>query len=138
MRYTRKSLYLRWIKLDKQTPVTMEIQGTVTAVLPEESGTGKRGNDWKKRCFVVETPGQYPKSACLQLFGDKVADCPAVGESVAVSFDIESREYNGRWYTTLSAWKVTRNGSQAAVQAPPTPAAPPVVSAPATSDDLPF
>lgn len=120
----------------------MEIQGNVTAVLPEESGTSKSGNEWKKRCFVVETPGQYPKSACLQLFGDKVADCPAVGESVAVSFDIDSREYNGRWYTTLSAWKVTHNDSPAAVQAPaqaaPAPVVPPVVSAPATSDDLPF
>lgn len=48
---------------------------------------------------------------CLQLFGDKVNDCPNVGEEVKVSFDIDSREFNGRWYTQLNAWKVERVGT---------------------------
>lgn len=84
----------------------MEIQGKCIAVLPIESGTSAKGNAWQKRNFVIETAGQYPKKVCLQLFGDKVNDCPNVGEEVKVSFDINSREYNGRWYTQLDAYAV--------------------------------
>lgn len=84
----------------------MEITGKTIVVLPIESGTSKNGNAWQKQCFVVETNDLYPKKICFQLFGDRIKDCPKVGEDVKVSFDIESREYNGRWYTQLSAWKV--------------------------------
>lgn len=104
----------------------MEIQGKTIAVLPIESGTSAKGNTWQKRNFAIETPGQYPKKVCFQLFGDKVNDCPNVGEEVKVSFDPESREYNGRWYTQLNAWKVERQ--QTTQPAPTTPPA----------DDLPF
>lgn len=114
----------------------MEIQGKTIAVLPIESGTSAKGNTWQKRNFVIETPGQYPKKVCFQLFGDKVNDCPNVGEEVKVSFDPESREYNGRWYTQLNAWKVERQQTaQPAPQQPvytqPAPTTPP-------ADDLPF
>ena len=84
----------------------MELQGKCIAALPIESGTSKSGNAWQKQNFVIETAGQYPKKVCFQLFGDKVNDCPNVGEEVKVSFDPESREWNGRWFTQLNAWKV--------------------------------
>lgn len=94
----------------------MELQGKCIVALPIENGTSKSGNAWQKRNFVIETPGQYPKKVCMQLFGDKVNECPNVGEEVKVSFDAESREWNGKWFTQLNAWKVERQGAQAAQQ----------------------
>ena len=115
----------------------MEITGKVVAVLELVSGTSNAGNPWQKREFVIETPGQYPKKICLQLFGDKVNECPNVGEEVKVSFDAESREWNGKWFTQLNAWKVERQGAQTAPQQPVYQQAQP--QAPATApDDLPF
>lgn len=117
------------------------------AVLDLISGTSKAGKAFQKRDFVIETQGQYPKKICLQLFGDKVNECPNVGEEVKVSFDIESREWNGKWFTQLNAWKVERPGVAQTAPTPPAqqgmqPAYPhptPPPPAPAQqSDDLPF
>lgn len=84
----------------------MEIEGKCILVLPVESGTSKAGKAWQKRNFIIETSGQYPKKVCLQLFGDKVEKCPNQGDMVKVSFDIDSREYNNRWYTQCNAYAV--------------------------------
>lgn len=88
--------------------MTMEITGNCVAVMPLETGTSKTGKPWQKRNFIAETEEQYPKKICFQLFGERTNECPEPGEKVKVSFDIESREYNGRWYTQISAWKVER------------------------------
>ena len=114
----------------------MELQGKTVTVLDLVSGTSKAGNAYQKREFVIETAGQYPKKVCLQLFGDKVSECPAVGDEVKVSFDAESREYNGRWYTQLNAWKVEKQSAQ-----PTAPASQQVAQTetqPQEADDLPF
>ena len=93
----------------------MEIKGRIIHVLPLQEGVSKAGNPWKKQEYVLETEEQYPRKVCFQLFGDRVDQFPmAVGEEVVVSCDIESREYNGRWYTTVRAWKVDKVGEQAA------------------------
>lgn len=84
----------------------MEIEGKCIIVLPVESGTSKAGKAWQKRNFIVETSEQYPKKVCLQLFGDKVEKCPNMGDIVKVSFDVDSREYNSRWYTQCNAYAV--------------------------------
>lgn len=86
----------------------MDITGKVVQVLEVESGTSKAGNPWKKQNFVIETSAQYPKKVCLQLFGENVNSCPSVGDEVKVSFDAESREWQGRWFTQLNAWKVEK------------------------------
>lgn len=116
----------------------MEIQGKTIATLPIESGTSKSGNSWQKRNFVIETPGQYPKKICFQLFGDKVNDCPNVGEEVKVSFDPESREWNGKWFTQLNAWKVERPQAAQPAQAAYPPAQPQAQTAAAQDDQFPF
>lgn len=118
----------------------MEIQGKTIAALPIESGTSAKGNTWQKRNFVIETSGQYPKKVCFQLFGDKVNDCPNVGEEVKVSFDPESREWNGKWFTQLNAWKVERPQVTQPTQAayPPAQPQPQAQTAPQGADDLPF
>tara|TARA_R110002051_G_scaffold322578_1_gene413450 strand:- start:70 stop:342 length:273 start_codon:yes stop_codon:yes gene_type:complete len=84
----------------------MEVQGKVIAILAEEGGEGKNG-PWKKQCFVIETDDKYPKKVAFDLWNDKIDEFKIVeGESVTVSINIESREYNGRWFTNVTGWKV--------------------------------
>lgn len=87
----------------------MEISGKIIAVLPMATGQGKNGM-WRSQDYVLETADQYPKKVCFNLFNDKIDQYPmAIDDMVNVSFDIESREYNERWYTTIRAWKVDKN-----------------------------
>ena len=88
----------------------MEIKGKCVAVLPLQTGQGKNG-EWKSQDFVIETGDQYPKKVCVNAFGDKIQYIPEIGQEVNVSFDVESREYNGRWYTTVMAWKIEKAGA---------------------------
>jgi len=118
----------------------MEISGKIIAVLPQTSGQGKNGL-WRSQDYVLETADQYPKKVCFNLFNDKIDQFPiAIDDQVKVSFDIESREYNGRWYTSVRAWKVEK-GSSASDEMQSVVAAPAFnASAPAAGEgsDLPF
>lgn len=124
----------------------MNISGKVVQVLPIQSGTSKAGNPWQKQEFVLEQGGQYPRKVCISLFGDNVAKIPQVGQDVMVSVDIDSREFNGRWYTEIKAWNIVQTGAQPAAPAPQqvatAPAAAPAQPQPApqagVADDLPF
>ncbi|MDH6534082.1 DUF3127 domain-containing protein [Parabacteroides sp. 52] len=88
----------------------MEVTGRIIAILPEQGGVSKTGNEWKKQEYVLETQDQYPKKVCFQLFGaDRIAQAAIqLDEMLTVSFDIDSREYQGRWFTNINAWKVER------------------------------
>ena len=88
----------------------MEITGRIIAVLPAQGGVSKTGNEWKKQEYVLETHDQYPKKVCFQIFGADRIEQAAIqpGEELTVSFDIDSREYQGRWFTNINAWKVER------------------------------
>ena len=96
----------------------MEISGKIAQVLELVSGQGKNG-PWKKQNVVLETEGQYPKKVCLTLWGDNI-DKWALKENdlVKASIDIESREYNGRWYTDVKAWKIEKDPGSADGPAP--------------------
>ena len=98
----------------------MEITGKIIAVLPVQGGTSKNGNEWKKQEYVLETHDQYPKKVCFQIFGaDRIEQAGIQpGEELTVSFDIDSREYQGRWFTNISAWKVDRPMAMAPQSAP--------------------
>lgn len=88
----------------------MELSGKIIQVLEVVSGQGQNGT-WKRQDFILEVPGQYPKKICITIFGDKVEQFNVKqGEEVRVEADIESREYNGRWYTSVKAWKVEKAG----------------------------
>lgn len=91
----------------------MEIQGKIIAVLPEISGVSKgTGNPWKKREYVLETHDAYPKKVHFDFFGEKADQYPLnIGDEITLSFDIESREYNGRWYTSIRGWKADKVGA---------------------------
>lgn len=87
----------------------MEITGRIIKVLPLQSGQGKTGNAWKKQEYVIEYGDQYPKQVCFNLWGDKVDQFSIQdGEIITVHFDVESREFNGKYYTDVKAWKIDR------------------------------
>jgi hypothetical protein len=84
----------------------MQITAKLTQLLPIQTGSGKNG-EWKKQDIIVETDGQYPKKVCISIWGDKISeDQLQIGNQLKIDFDIESREYNGRWYTDIKAWKI--------------------------------
>jgi hypothetical protein len=84
----------------------MQLTAKLVQLLPLQTGTGKNGA-WKKQDIIVETEGQYPKKVCVSIWGDKINESLLqVGSQLNISFDVESREYNGRWYTDVKAWKI--------------------------------
>ena len=117
----------------------MEISGKIIAVLPLQSGQGKNGL-WRSQDYVLESADQYPKKVCFNLFNDKIDKFTiALDDTVTISFDIESREYNGRWYTSIRAWNVKKEDAANAnntVSQPGISSFPPASSAPfGPSDD---
>lgn len=119
----------------------MQLIAKLIMVLPLQSGMGKNG-EWRKQDIVVETDGQYPKKVCVSMWGDKINEAVLqIGNLLDLSFDVESREYNGRWYTEVRAWKVELAGATDPSQAGPQPTqtlTPPVNFSSDGSDDLPF
>ncbi|MDD4384917.1 MAG: DUF3127 domain-containing protein [Bacteroidales bacterium] len=93
----------------------MEIAGKLIQKLDQQSGQSKNGT-WVKQEFILETQDQYPKKVCVAVWGDKVKDIEnlAIGESLKVSINVESREFNGRWYTDVKAWRIETMGSNPA------------------------
>jgi hypothetical protein len=108
----------------------MEITGKVIDILQLQSGVSRSGNPWQQLTFVIETIEQYPKKVAIDLFGEqRIRDNQvAVGDVVTASFDIESREFNGRYYTSVRAWKV-ENTSRPRQATAPAPDPNPVVQA---------
>ena len=99
--------------MNAEKVVTLEISGKIVEILEVKSGQPANG-EWRKQEYVLETEAQYPKKVCFMAWGDKIDQFNIQqGETVEVSIDLESREYNGRWYTDVKAWKVSRNGNDA-------------------------
>lgn len=121
--------------------MALEISGKILKMMPEVTGQGKNGQ-WVKQEFVIETREQYPKKVCMSAWGDKVKELKkfSSGDDVQVAFNVESREYNERWYTDLRIWRI-QGSAAASSQAADDPfypdQEPPFVSD-NTSDDLPF
>ena len=125
--------------------MALEIEGTLVQKLPVQSGSSARG-PWTKQEFILEYPdGNFTAKACFLAWGqDKVQDLGKyqVGDKVKVSFNLKSREYNGRWYNDLQIWKIAPAGAQPTAQpaapAQPAPQAPAWTQAPApTLEDMP-
>lgn len=101
----------------------MDIIGKVIQVLPLQQGTSARtGNPWTIKTFILETQENFPRKVAIEIFGDqRIQDNPCeLDQIVTVSFDLESREFNGRWYTSVRAWKVQQGAvaPQAVAAAP--------------------
>ena len=135
----------------------MEIIGKAIAALPVKSGVSQRtGEQWQSREYVIETQEQYPKKMCFEVFGiDKLKEFNIRNNDlIKVNFDITAREYNGKWYNSIRAWKVehvNQDGSVAGATANQVAASSPQAQAPqapanqaaapaaqGSDDDLPF
>src|SRR5689334_12277963 len=116
----------------------MDISGKIIQLLQLQEGQGKNG-PWKKQEFILETGDTYPKKVCIAVWGDKIdLNSFKPGSMVDVSFDVESREYNGRWYTDVKAWKIVSKQKDSAGSAP-IPATTSFDADPTDADDdLPF
>lgn len=91
----------------------MEISGKIIQILQEVNGMGKNGQ-WRKQEFILETQATYPKKVCITVWGDNIDSFGIKsGDEVTASIDIESREYNGRWYTDVKAWKMEKGAGSA-------------------------
>ena len=119
----------------------MDITGKIIDILPEVTGQSKNGT-WKKQDFVIETQDEYPKKVCISTWGDKInINSFQPNDNIKVYFNLESKEYNSRWYTTARAWKIEKetqqdsNNNQSAV---PPPSDVPPANENDEFDDLPF
>ena len=91
----------------------MQLQARLINILPLQKGTSKNG-EWKKQDIIVETDDQYPKKICVSIWGDKINESLLKeGNKLDISINIESREYNGKWYTDVKAWKIELVGDNA-------------------------
>jgi Domain of unknown function (DUF3127) len=89
----------------------MQLTAKLIQLLPLQTGAGKNG-PWKKQDIIVETEGQFPKKVCISIWGDKINESVLkIGSQLNISFDVESREYNSRWYTDVKAWKIEAAGA---------------------------
>ena len=122
----------------------MEITGKIIQILEPLSGTSARG-EWKRQDFIIETQDQYPKKVCISNWNNKAnLEQMGVGTIVTASINIESREYNGRWYTDVKVWKMEPAGQNQTTQqqnntqgsTPPPPVEPPMAES--EDDDMPF
>lgn len=122
----------------------MEFEGVVFKVLPTVKGTSARG-EWTKQEVIFDMPGEFNRKACVSFWGDKAADAAAFapGTAMIVSINVESREYNGRWFTELRAWKAVPKSAAQPAGAPAMPDFPPLATedsgyANDPADDIPF
>ena len=131
--------------------MNVELTGRITQILPLEQGVSKAGNAWRKQVFILETQEQYPRKVAISLLNDNIDKYAIqVGKVVTANLDIESREWNGKWFTEVRAWQVTYPQGQPVAQAPqPTTqaytqqaytqqVATPAPAQPQAAEDLPF
>ena len=124
----------------------MEFTGRIIAILQPRGGTSKAGNEWKAQEYVIENHDQFPRKMCFEVFGaDKIEQFNIqMGEELTVSFDIDARQWQDRWFNSIRAWKVERVGAAAPTSAPGMPTPPPAPTAAPefmtgdSNDDLPF
>lgn len=124
--------------------MALEITGRLIQKLNKTEGVSKANKPWSKQEFVIETQEQYPRKVCMSVMNEKINDLDNinVGDIIKASLNIESREYNGKWYTDVRAWRIEPQGGTQAPNhmAPPTSTGsntPEYNPDPAT-DDLPF
>lgn len=124
----------------------MEFTGKIIAILPPRGGVSKAsGNEWKSQEYVIENHDQYPRKMCFDVFGaDKIEQFNIqMGEELTVSFDIDARQWQDRWFNSIRAWKVEKAGMGTSMQSgspvpPPAPVATPDFGMNDGKDDLPF
>lgn len=119
----------------------MELRGKIIKVYNIQSGVASSGKEWASQEYVLEThDGQYAHHMLFRVFGmDKIQQFAIVqDEIVTVSFDVDAREFNGKWYNTIKAWAVNRNAPQQTAPQPQQPRRPEPIPQPIEDSDVPF
>ncbi len=95
----------------------MEITGRIIQKLDVQKGTSAKG-EWKKQEFIIETNDKFPKKVCISGWAEKVDELNRykINDAVKVSVNVESREYNGRWYTDVRFWKIEPAGENGSAE----------------------
>jgi len=77
-----------------------------------ETGTSKAGKEWQKQSYIFEQDNKYNNIICVELMGDKINefDNLELGTLYEVYINIESREWNGKYFTNVKGWKATKVG----------------------------
>lgn len=87
--------------------MSFELKGKIVKILEEQRGIGKNG-EWRRKDFVIETLDNYPRRICFSLWNDKIqllnTEAVEIDDEVRVLFSISSREYNGKWYSDITAY----------------------------------
>ncbi|HPE76567.1 MAG TPA: DUF3127 domain-containing protein [Draconibacterium sp.] len=101
--------------------MALSVKGRIYQILKPETGVSKAGKEWSKQEFVIETEEQFPRKVCFTLFGDKTSLISGLsaGEEVDVAFNIESRDYNGKWFHNINAWKIDKVSANQRNDGPP-------------------
>ena len=91
------------------------LKGQIVQVLPVQSGTSQRGNQWQRASYIVEhESGQYPKRMVFDVRDAKIQELNLqMGEWVTLHFNCDCREYpqgSGKFFNSIEAWKVERQG----------------------------
>ena len=88
----------------------MKVTGKITKVLDTQKGTSASGKEWQKLSFILETTEDYNNLYCFEVFGDEKVEqflkYNKVGQEVDVSFNVQTNEYKGKYYTSLQSWKI--------------------------------
>ena len=103
----------------------LTITGSIKKFLPIESGTAKAsGKEWQKQSFIVSNNDGYEGKEqifCFEVFGEeKVGNLTKFqkeGDSVKVSFNIGTNEWKGKYFTSLSAWRIEKSTGEAPIAA---------------------
>jgi hypothetical protein len=121
--------------------MSLKVKGVVHQITPTETGKSKAGKEWVKKSLVIDTSAQYNPYISLGAFGDDKCDLVEkckVGDEVEISFNLSSREYQGKWYTQADLWKIEKVNSSIEQVAKKVDAAINPVSLEGEDDGLPF
>lgn len=108
--------------------MSLQINGVIKTVLPLEKGTTKAGAEWQKQSFIVANNDGYEGKEqifCFEVFGEEKVQnfnkFNKAGDGVTVDFNISTNEWNGKYFTSLQSWKVSKSESVSTIQEATTP-----------------
>ena len=118
--------------------MSFSVKGKLSRKLNIESGTSKAGKEWKKQSFLLDTGSQYNPEICFQLFGEEKIELlnhHNEGDQIEVSFNLSSKEFNGRYFHNIDAWRIENISNKESIETE----SPQEFNSPANEeDDLPF
>jgi len=118
----------------------MQLTAKLLNILPLQTGTSKNG-PWKKQELIVEMDGKIPTKLCISVWGEKIdTNRLKIGNQLKIDFEVESREYNNKWYSEVKAWKIEVPGSdkEIAIEKPITDNSEFLFNGDDIEDDMPF